>query len=267
VVLVYVHITKLMIMIMKMKMKRFYALIIPALVSTSTGQLLSAACRDEPTFAFVNNMGKTKRCKWIANRKDKRAPRYCHKKEISSACPDACDTCLTETCSEKCFKSSLFTSDVCEDDSICSSCMKSKPLLKTCKFLWNRCNHSDSHTYGGLDCSEIHSIHKCYKDKVPATQESLVGISWTSNQIPAADPLGHNSTRYQWIHSRKPYEPINAETTVIAGVLFTLSDFTLKMSVLFPPLYQWEATRAYLHVRGETSSSEYETECDIIPYM
>ena len=250
-----------------MKMRRFYALIIPALVSPSTGQLLSAACGDDPTFGFVNNMDKTKRFNWISNRKEKRAPRYCHKKEISFACPESCDTCPTETCSKKCFKSSLFTADVCEDDSICSSCITSKPLFKTCKFLWNRCNHSDSLTYCGLDCSEIHSIHKCYKEKVPATRESLVGISWTSNPIPTDKPLSHDSTRYQWIHSRKPYEPINAETTIIAGVLFTLSDFTLKMSVLFPPLYLQEATRAYLHVRGETSLLEYETECDIIPYM
>jgi len=251
-----------------MKMRRLYALIIPVLVLSSTGQLLSAACRDDPTFGFVNNMGKTKRCNWISNRKEKRAPRYCHKKEISFACPEACDTCPTETCSKKCFKSSLFTADVCEDDAICSSCMMSKPLFKTCKFLWDRCNHSDSHTYGGLDCSEIHSLHKCYKN-IPATRESLVGISWfwAFNPIPTAKPPSHDSTRYQWIHSRKPYEPINAETTVIAGVLFTLSDFTLKMSVLFPPLFHWEATRAYLHVRGKTSLLEYETECDIIPYM
>ena len=257
---------------MKMKFNKYFALIIPALVVPSaTAVDVDTVCDDDPSYNFTLPNQKDRGCSWITKNSNKiinRRKRYCSAtqlgQEIRDSCPQSCGYCTDPPssnilCSEKCFKDSRFITNVCDNDLICSSCTKARSLLETCKFLWKarRCGFG-SEIYGGLDCSGVRSIHQCYKQKT-GTRETLM--------MPLKSKPFASKPRYQWIRSRQPYEPLQGDTTMIAGVLFTLSDSTLKMSALFPPLYKWEATRAYLHIRGQSSSQEYEMECDIVPYM
>jgi PhoD-like phosphatase len=66
--------------------------------------------------------------------------------------------------------------------------------------------------------------------------------------------------------NRLKYEPLKDSTTIIAGVLFSFSNHTLKMSVLFPPLHPEESRVAKLMLtKRDTGELVASRECDIIP--
>jgi PhoD-like phosphatase len=72
--------------------------------------------------------------------------------------------------------------------------------------------------------------------------ESLTGREWYN------ETLDSKAYRHGWWRSRRPFEPILGESTLIAGVVYTHSKSTLKMTVLFPPLYPEESRNATLVV-------------------
>lgn len=67
----------------------------------------------------------------------------------------------------------------------------------------------------------------CFYDNAPL--EAYTARDWY-NRVP------DNPARHEWYMDRNEFEPIVGESTLIAGVLYTLSDDILKMTVFFPPL-------------------------------
>jgi PhoD-like phosphatase len=73
-------------------------------------------------------------------------------------------------------------------------------------------------------------------------------------------------TQTSFFKNRPKFEPLEARNTMIAGVLFSFSNHTLKMSVLFPPLYPDESRAANLLLTSRNTGELVATrECDIIP--
>jgi hypothetical protein len=79
-------------------------------------------------------------------------------------------------------------------------------------------------------------------------QEVLTTGRWWRNNWHLDDD------RHSWFRYREPYQPIldSPEKTMIAGVLYTHSKETLKMTVVFPPLHTEESRDAVVYL---TSSS------------
>jgi PhoD-like phosphatase len=88
--------------------------------------------------------------------------------------------------------------------------------------------------------------------------ESLTGHEWYNRT------LDSKAYRHGWWRTRHPFEPIVGESTLIAGVVYTHSKSTLKMTVLFPPLYPEERRSATLVVsRSSNRRRRFTLPCDI----
>jgi hypothetical protein len=90
-------------------------------------------------------------------------------------------------------------------------------------------------------------------------QDVLTTGSWWTNY----DRVQPN--RHYWFRARKPFEPIvgSDEGTIVAGVLYTHTKETLKMSVLFPPLHPVESRKVTVYLIGSTSAQYWVQHCDI----
>jgi hypothetical protein len=71
--------------------------------------------------------------------------------------------------------------------------------------------------------------------------------------------------RHGWFRFRESFQPIvgNKENTMIAGVIYTHSEGTLKMTVLFPPLHPAESRLGKVYLTGVSSGSTWEKPCNI----
>lgn len=79
--------------------------------------------------------------------------------------------------------------------------------------------------------------------------EYMTALQWWKNQeLPKRHISPDEDDRYDWFQDRQPFQPIVGEETVIAGVLYTLHDETLKMTALFPPMYPEESREAIMHI-------------------
>ena len=233
-------------------------------------------CQDSTSFQFISYNDNLRTCDWLKKGNKKRQKRkqaiYCPRDingvRISDHCKQSCNLC--STCSYRCFQRKYITSDVCEHSTMCSECATMKPLHKTCRKLWDRCGKSENTSiYGGLDCSFVKHLHKCYMENIEeGYRETFVKYNWSWVEQPKLEyKPGPKSGRYDWFLTRKPFGPIVHDTTAIAGVLYTFSESVLKMSVFFPPLYPNESTRVQIEVEGEESEKIYVDECDILPFM
>ena len=72
---------------------------------------------------------------------------------------------------------------------------------------------------------------------------------WNNSKPPTSQNLVTELSRFQWIQARQPFEPIFGDDTTVAGVVYTLSNETLKMTVLFPPLYPQEGRTVNVYIR------------------
>ena len=230
-------------------------------------------CQDSMSFQFISYGDKLRTCKWLKRGNKKRQKRkqknYCPRVidgvRISDQCKQSCGLC--STCSYRCFQKKY----VCEHDTMCSNCANIKPLHRTCKNLWDKCGDSsdDTSIYGGLDCSNVKALDKCYMENIEEDyRETLVKYDWSMVEHSRIENNpGPKDGRFDWFLTRKPFEPIVNDTTVIAGVLYTFSDSVLKISVFFPPLYPNESTKVQIEIQGEESGKLYKDECHILPFM
>jgi hypothetical protein len=77
-------------------------------------------------------------------------------------------------------------------------------------------------------------------------QEILTTGTWWTNEKHI------DSERHGWFRYRQPFQPIldSPEQTMIAGAIYTHSEETLKMTVLFPPLHPQESRDATVYLLG-----------------
>ncbi|GKY95923.1 hypothetical protein MPSEU_000552900 [Mayamaea pseudoterrestris] len=94
----------------------------------------------------------------------------------------------------------------------------------------------------------------CY-DLHPQLESMTAREWWTSDGYAHGNAETSESSRYEWFRARQPMAPIYGDTTMIAGVLFTLSQGTLKLTVLFPPLYPNESRSALVLVRDSVNAT------------
>jgi hypothetical protein len=106
--------------------------------------------------------------------------------------------------------------------------------------------------------SDAEAGESCFQDY---THESLTGPGWYDQRLEQADE------RHSWWQTRQLFEPIVGESTAIAGVLYSHSKSTLKMTVLFPPLYPEENRFASVVVtrlsRRRRRELSYSIPCEI----
>jgi hypothetical protein len=104
-----------------------------------------------------------------------------------------------------------------------------------------------SSSLGGCDC--------CYEN---LAVEPLTARDWANYSGLAVD-----ETRHEWFRKRLPFEPIVGDDTLIAGVLYTLSKSTLKMTVMFPPLHPSESRTAVVVVVGSKLGNTIVRLCNV----
>lgn len=80
--------------------------------------------------------------------------------------------------------------------------------------------------------------------EAPSTTDAS---SWQTSTL---TKYGFTDERRRWYLNRGPFEPIVGDSNLIAGVLFTISEGKLKLSVYFPPLHPRERRNAILLVEG-----------------
>ena len=85
-------------------------------------------------------------------------------------------------------------------------------------------------------------VEACYEN-LPSGKEVFNLRQWWNVSIPPQFAVSSSFFR-----SRLPFQPLDGSDTVIAGVLFSLSGGTLKLSAFFPPLYPQERKVAGLMV-------------------
>ncbi|KAG7361567.1 PhoD-like phosphatase [Nitzschia inconspicua] len=109
------------------------------------------------------------------------------------------------------------------------------------------------------NCQKKQRCECCYEWN--PRQESLSTLKWWEN----TDALEGDSSRLEWFRKRQVYEPIvdSKERNLVAGVLYTHSQTTLKMTVLFPPLYPEETRQAAVFVIGTSTGKLWEQTCNI----
>jgi hypothetical protein len=90
-------------------------------------------------------------------------------------------------------------------------------------------------------------VETCY-DNLPNDTEVFYSRQWWNVSVPA-EFVDSSS----FILNRKPFQPLEGSDTIIAGVLFSLSGGTLKLSAFFPPLYPSERRTAELLVKYQGS--------------
>jgi hypothetical protein len=106
----------------------------------------------------------------------------------------------------------------------------------------------------------LDSNDACYQS-LDRSYESYTTLNWWNSE-----PTQKYKEPTSFFKSRLQYGPLKDSTTVIAGVLFTLSNHTLKMTVLFPPLFPEESRVAKLLLTNRATGELVATrECDIIP--
>jgi hypothetical protein len=101
---------------------------------------------------------------------------------------------------------------------------------------------------------------ECCFERNPG-QEDVSTLRWWTNW----KPLDGLYERLAWFRNREMYGPIvdSREDTLIAGVLYTHSMETLKMTVLFPPLFPEESREATVFLVGMQTATVWERKCKI----
>jgi hypothetical protein len=101
----------------------------------------------------------------------------------------------------------------------------------------------------------------CYKS-LNGTAEKYTTLEWRNTEPTDSESIERTS----FFKDRLKYEPLKNSTSMIAGVLFSFSNHTLKMSVLFPPLYPEESRVAKLSLMNRDTGERVATrKCKIIP--
>jgi len=93
------------------------------------------------------------------------------------------------------------------------------------------------------DLAQIERIEACY-ESLPTKIEVPTSREWWNAPVPLR--CEQTSSLFR---RRLAFEPLQDSDTVVAGVLFSLSGGTLKLSAIFPPLYPEEQKVANLIVK------------------
>ena len=117
------------------------------------------------------------------------------------------------------------------------------------------CKQVCAHSIFRSSDAEGSSCNCCYEKLQDV--ESLTARQWWLN------PRAVNKERNAWFRNRLVHDPIVGEDTIVAGVLYTFSKSTLKMTIFFPPLYPAESRTATLIVTGQSSGTSREATCII----
>lgn len=104
------------------------------------------------------------------------------------------------------------------------------------------------------EASSSAACNCCYEN---LELEPLTARNWMSNEIHV------DEKRHEWFHKRMPFEPIVGDDTLIAGTLYTISERTLKMTIVFPPLHPNEARTANVIVTGSSSGNTKSSACTV----
>ena len=115
------------------------------------------------------------------------------------------------------------------------------------------CAHS---IFRSSDAEDEASFCNCCYEKL-VDMETLTARDWWRNTR-AVD-----QDRHAWFRNRLVHNPIVGEDTIVAGVLYTFSARTLKMTIMFPPLYPTESRTATLMVTGQSSGTSRVANCII----
>jgi PhoD-like phosphatase len=109
--------------------------------------------------------------------------------------------------------------------------------------------------------STLHQGNDACYQSMDRSFEAYTTLDWWNTE-----PTERYIPQTSFFRTRQKYGPLEDKDTMIAGVLFSFSNYTLKMTVLFPPLYPDESRSAKLLLTNRNTGELVATrDCDIIP--
>jgi hypothetical protein len=108
-------------------------------------------------------------------------------------------------------------------------------------------------------------IDTCYASFASASTEDMTArTKWLAPSKDGTKPAVADETAY-FYKNRLAFQPLLNSDTMIVGTLFTFTEQTLKMSVIFPPMYPKESTTAHVSITSNSTGFTDVRECLISP--